>query len=127
VADKFLPSMDSPLLKKITSRRSRPSLRNILFAPHGEPEGERNGQREDLRTRGDQPAEQGEGSDAPSEDEPKRGFRGRARSISQTVSDLLGGKKRRRRRRSTNPSEDGGDVSGSSSTGGSADRSTETV
>ncbi|KAK9425409.1 hypothetical protein SUNI508_13017 [Seiridium unicorne] len=94
VGDKLLRGEDGVLLRKKSVRRMRSGIRSSLFVPYSD----------------DEDAREGEALIRPSELEPpaaedisegNRSFRGRARSLSNTLGDLFGRKKRRRR--NTNP------------------------
>lgn len=101
VSDALLKHMDSPLARRLPLRRSRPSLRASLFVPQDEVEDDdeagpessaaREGYTSDVPTDGEEDAE-----------DRKRTLRGRARSLSNTLSDLFGVRKKRR---SSNPDE----------------------
>ena len=101
VSDALLKHMDSPLARRLPSRRSRPSLRASLFVPQDEVEDDEAGPESSV-------AREGYVSDAPTDGEEdqsedrKRTLRGRARSLSNTLSDLFGVRKKRR---SSNPDE----------------------
>jgi len=103
VADHLLKHMDpqgSPLVRKVHTRRSRPSLRASLFVSQDELDDEERGllgpPLAQARTQ-EEPA-----SSAASEEElgdgakTSKGFRGRARSFSNTLGELLGGRRRGR-------------------------------
>ena len=90
VADKILSHLDSPSLRNIAARRSRPSLRNSLFVPQDELEEEVARQ---IASAVGQPI----GSIVPEAEEGpegKKNLRGRARSLSNTLGGLFGVRKK---------------------------------
>ncbi|KAK3380308.1 magnesium transporter NIPA-domain-containing protein [Lasiosphaeria ovina] len=103
VADKLLGhDSGSPTMRKVRSRRSRPGLRNSLFVPQDEIEDEYYDY-EDLegtsaveRRASNRSDSYGDGGWTDDEDAAKRGFRGRARSLSHTLGGLFGVKRPRR-------------------------------
>ncbi len=108
VADTLLKHVDSPLGRRLASRRSRPSLRSSLFVSQDEPDNEGAAEAEAYiaaaRLRLAPPnADSDTSGDSSS---GKMGFRGRARSLSNTLSNFLSG---RRKRRHSSPNTDGGD------------------
>lgn len=91
VADKLLPHLapDSPSARRIGSRRSRPGLRNSLFVPQDElDDGD-----EIVSASAVEQRRLGQHSDE--ESEVHRGFRTRARSLSNTLGELLGVSRRK--------------------------------
>jgi hypothetical protein len=110
VADTMLlRSLESPSsVRRLTMRRSRPSLRSSLFMPNDEASGP------DLVawTAPSGPSgPTGEGS-IPSGEEgdsttPGSGLRGRARSLSLTLGELFSGSRGSRRRRDSEEADDG--------------------
>ncbi|KAK0723123.1 magnesium transporter NIPA-domain-containing protein [Lasiosphaeria miniovina] len=103
VADKLLGhDGGSPTMRKVRSRRSRPGLRNSLFVPQDEIEDEYYDY-EDLegtsaveRRASNRSDSYGDGGWTDGEEAAKRGFRGRARSLSHTLGGLFGVKRPRR-------------------------------
>ena len=112
---KQLDAAGSPLLlpRRLHARRSRPSLRSSLFVPHDEllldddDDGDDEHGRLLGQSRTHDETESGPWTAAAGHDESaaaaaaaaqtRRGFRGRARSFSNTLGELLGGRRRRRR------------------------------
>ncbi|KAK1769289.1 magnesium transporter NIPA-domain-containing protein [Phialemonium atrogriseum] len=97
VADKLLPHDGSS--RRLPYRRSRPSLMNGLFVPHDEAEGEEDGvignaaaQQHRHRRESDIPPGDGESW---TDEDPRKGFRGRARTLSNTLGELLGVRRKR--------------------------------
>lgn len=97
LADKLLPHLhtESPLSRRIGSRRSRPGLRNSLFVSQedldDEGEDERGAQSE--RESAQPPRRRSHYDDGigPDEDQDQaKSFRGRARSLSNTLGEFLG-------------------------------------
>jgi magnesium transporter len=94
MGETLLAQGESPLARKVAQRRSRPSLRASLFVPQDELDAELG---EPLLPPPLRPPPQGHVSnDDLGEGPTNRGFRGRARSLSNTLSELLGGKRKRR-------------------------------
>ncbi len=90
VADKILSHLDSPTLRNIAARRSRPSLRNSLFVPQDE-------LAEEVARQIASAVEQPIGSslsEAEEGPEGKKNLRGRARSLSNTLGELFGVRKK---------------------------------
>lgn len=92
LADRILPHLtaESPTKRKLNARRSRPSLRNSLYVPQ-----------EDLDDKGDDDVEGGWQSALEDNRDDggavRHGFRGRARSLSNTLGELLGVGRRKQR------------------------------
>ncbi|KAK3494536.1 magnesium transporter NIPA-domain-containing protein [Neurospora hispaniola] len=119
VADRLLPHLgmtaenDSPTQRRIAGRRSRPGLRNSLFVPQDELDNDDGYfDLENCRGRGRRSAavgststfgplldltglggngSKGEGQRGPGQGHGDQGIRGRARSLSGTLAELLGG------------------------------------
>lgn len=95
VADKLLPH-DSASLRKAMHRRSRPSLMGGIFVPQDAIDDEEGGALFGATgqhpAQGDSPAREGERL---IDIEPEPGFRGRARSLSNTLGELLGVRRKR--------------------------------
>ncbi|KAK0711613.1 magnesium transporter NIPA-domain-containing protein [Lasiosphaeris hirsuta] len=95
VTDKLLVHLDSPTMRRVASRRSRPSLRNSLFVPQDEvyndcEEPEDEGLRETVSAV-DRPLVEDD-----IDERKKGGVRGRARSLSHTLGELFGVRRARR-------------------------------
>jgi len=128
VADKLLKHMDSPspLLRKIGARRSRPSLRSSLFVPQDELDEEdaAAAAAQPLITRHNSGPEAAIESDESNGAGSKKGFRGRARSLSNTLTGLFT-TKRRRRHSSPGTDDEGGNHpshQGAATLGGGSER-----
>lgn len=93
VADALLRGEDSPVPRRKSIRRTRPSIRSSLFVPSAEFEGAE-GMRES-----DALLQSPEELDQPEQGREHRTIRGRARSVSHTLGELFG----RKKRRNTNP------------------------
>ncbi|TPX17014.1 uncharacterized protein E0L32_012324 [Thyridium curvatum] len=106
VADKLLGPGDIPTARRASTRRSRPSIRSSLFVSQDELDNEDSlfppAETDELLRRED-PSENGGGGDV----ETERGFRGRARSLSNTLSGLLGVKKRKGSAAADNTDDEG--------------------
>ena len=120
VADKLLAHMDSPTPRRsVAARRSRAGLRNSLFMPldDGEGDGEGGGEIPSAVDRRPDEAVLFHDDVLPEED-GKKGVRGRARSLSHTLGELFGV---RRGRRSTGQREGEGEGLLGGPVGGSTD------
>ncbi|RYC65845.1 hypothetical protein CHU98_g371 [Xylaria longipes] len=105
VADALLRGEDSPIKRKRSTRRLRPTIRSSLFVPQNE---------DDDATASDPLlVRSNEGDRIPNEYEPpstRQGIgRGRARSLSNTLGQFFGRKKRRR----GNSNPEAGEIEGS--------------
>jgi hypothetical protein len=109
ITDKLLPHLhtESPLARRIGSRRSRPSLRNSLFVPQDELDDETAEDRDQRGAESDReivsavehPRRRSyydDGDEATDGEMQRRGFRGRARSLSNTLGELFGVRRKRR-------------------------------
>jgi hypothetical protein len=98
VSDTLLKKMDSPLARRLSLRRSRPSLRASLFVPQDELEEDRVAEDETVRAADRQGVSEPLSRDEQEgpEEEGKPGIRRRARSLSNTLIDFFGTKKRRK-------------------------------
>ncbi|KAI3337427.1 DUF803-domain-containing protein [Xylariaceae sp. AK1471] len=92
VADTLLRGEDSPVKRKKSTRRLRPTIRSSLFVPQDEDD--------DMGLSDPLLVTNSEGVHIPNEDEPpltgQKTSRGRARSLSNTLGQFFGRKKRRR-------------------------------
>ncbi|KAH8895157.1 DUF803-domain-containing protein [Thozetella sp. PMI_491] len=113
VADKLLAHIDSPTLRRISSRRSRPSLRNSLFVPQDELSDE---ERTEIANALEQVAVPlaAEGVDGV---QGKKSARGRARSLSHTLGELLGVRRKSKSKSGDNTTDEDEDVVGGSENG----------
>lgn len=111
LADKLLPHLhtDGPLSRRIASRRSRPGLRNSLFVSQedldDEAEDERGAQSDREISSAVEPLRRGHYTDtdeAAEDQDQYGGFRGRARSLSNTLGGFFGA----RRKSKSNPEPD---------------------
>jgi drug/metabolite transporter (DMT)-like permease len=98
LADKFLPHMhaDTPLSRKVGSRRSRPSLRNSLFVSQEDLDDQ--AETDERGAQSDREIASGHYTDAEDDEGQYRagGFRGRARSLSNTLGGFFGVRRKSR-------------------------------
>lgn len=129
MADTLLRHIDSPSIRRIVGRRSRPSLRSSLFVPSEEVDVDDEEQQGLLRQRS--AADTLHNGEDEADDtirmagDSGRGIRGRARSLSNTLTELFGGKRRSRSTSQQRPPA--ARPSGPSPVDGAAAMSTETV
>lgn len=118
VADKLLPHMTDNPSRKMGHRRSRPGLRNSLFVPQDELDDELDSevvsaveeqhQQQRYRRSGYSSAEgwESEAEGQAEQQQRHKGFRGRARSLSNTLGELFGVKRKRRNTAASDEDED---------------------
>ncbi|OIW33870.1 DUF803-domain-containing protein, partial [Coniochaeta ligniaria NRRL 30616] len=100
LADKLLPHLhtETPLSRRVGSRRSRPGLRNSLFVSQedldDQAEGERGAQSDREIASAVEPSRRSshyeDGTEPDEDQDQSKSFRGRARSLSNTLGGLFG-------------------------------------